>query len=95
MHFLRRWKRGYNHSVKIAELISAQTNIRVQADLVSKKKYTKHQSKLSRVKRIKNLQGSYKASQTCTSTHQITYLIDDVVSSGATLSEVALCLHEK
>lgn len=93
MHFFRRWKRWYNHTEKIANIISKITGLLISKRLVTKKNYTKHQSKLSRTLRINNVRWSYYVIQKCINKDQTIYLVDDVVSSGSTLREVALILQ--
>jgi len=59
MHLLRKWKRGYNQSEKIAQLLSSILDIPVNNKTIYKKKYTKNQSHLSLSQRKNNLQSSF------------------------------------
>lgn len=95
MHFLRKWKRGYNQSEIIAQNLSKICQIPVEKNFLRKNKYTLQQSKLSKWKRENNLSGSFALRRKAfldTKMHVI--LVDDVVSSGSTLLECARILSE-
>jgi predicted amidophosphoribosyltransferase len=59
MHFLRRWKRGYNQSEKIAQNLSKVCGISVDTTLIKRSKYTKQQSHLSQSQRAHNLDNAF------------------------------------
>ncbi len=95
LHFFRRWKRGYNQSEKIAKNLSKFLNIPLNTKLLTRKKYTKHQSHLTLDKRYKNITGAFRVHDTHTlskDTH--IYLVDDVISTGATICEAAKALQQ-
>jgi len=94
MHLFRRWKRWYNQANKIAQCLSTILDIPVDNKLIYKKKYTKNQSHLSSDKRRENLWNSFWVQKNKSSKDVTIYLVDDVVSTGATLLEVSLVLHK-
>jgi len=95
MHFLRRWKRWYNQSEKIAQVLSYILDIPVNNKIVYKKKYTKNQSHLSKVHRKNNLTHSFRIRKNVLNKNTTIYLIDDVVSTASTLSEIAQTLKKQ
>lgn len=92
--FLRRWKRGYNQTEKIANYLSIQENIPTNRKLLTRKIYAKQQSHLSQSERLGNLVGSFILKNQNIPKESILYLVDDVVSTGATLNEAAKVLQK-
>lgn len=88
MHFLKKWKRGYNHSELLAQYIAENLWIEFRNDILVKNKITKPQSHLSREQRKKNLQWSLKWKKDIDMSWKIVILIDDVISTGSTLWEM-------
>ncbi len=89
MYFLRQWKRGYNQSEKIAKLLARLWDGRLDTTRVYKKKYTKHQSHLSAELRHTNIRNSFSAGKKFTQKGVKLYIVDDVISTGSTLWEIA------
>lgn len=94
MHFLRKWKRGYNHSEYFAKQIAEKLNLPL-APLLKKAKYTPHQSHLTKQQREKNLKESFTMQKKYVSFlyEKEVLIIDDVVSTGTTLNECAKILQ--
>lgn len=95
MHFFRKWKRGYNQAQKIADSLSQVTGLPVEEKLIVRSRYTKHQSRISQSERLKNLKDCFKVLQNIYPKDTICYLIDDVISTGATLNECAQVLQNE
>ncbi len=93
MHFLRKWKRWYNQSEKIAKHLSEILDITVDNKALSRPKYSKQQSHLSRENRIKNLNGVFSLKKSINRDLSI-YLVDDVISTGSTLIEITTLLQK-
>lgn len=91
MHFFRRWKRGYNHSEKIARYLSEICGVPFDIHSIKKSRYTKQQSKLSLGERQENLSWSYRVTKHISKIPKNTtlYLVDDIISTGSTLWELA------
>lgn len=89
----RRKSRGFNQAEEIAIEISKLTNIEVKECLI-KTKDNKHQAELSQKERLKNLTGTFELAFEMKSEikSKKILLIDDVFTTGATLSECARVL---
>lgn len=86
--------RGYNQSFYIAEGISTITQIPIHPKLIFKKINTESQTKKKRFKRWENVKASFqlnqKNSQKASDLHLL--LVDDVVTTGATIEACAKVL---
>ena len=94
MNILRRWKRGYNQTDKITQALSQIIDLPVYNKLISRKYSWKQQSHLSRNERFENIKGAFKPHSHNLSKDMTIYLVDDVVSTGWTLTEAAKTLAE-
>jgi ComF family protein len=93
MHFLRRWKRWYNQSQKIAQNLSEICKIPVENNLIRRVKYTKQQSHLSQIDRAKNLSGVFSINTSVVDKNSTIYLVDDVISTWSTVLKIANLLY--
>lgn len=82
-------RRGYNQSMLLARELSERLNVPA-AELIERVRDTPSQTKLSREERLKNLLGAFKANADCKQRRVL--LVDDVCTTGATLTECALTL---
>jgi len=91
MHFLRSWKRGYNHSHILAKSIAQHLQIDYHMDIVKKKKLTKQQSHLRRSHRLVNLKNAFAVNKNYKQYLQgkTVILVDDVISTWSTLGEIS------
>lgn len=93
LHAGRERERGFNQSRVLADRLSWMVGIEV-CDMLVKTRATRHQNELSREDRLKNLSGSFSAKRNAI--HKISgavvLLIDDVMTTGATLDECASAL---
>jgi ComF family protein len=89
----RKRERGFNQAQVIAKMISKYSvrNVKV-ISLLEKKKRTKPQSMLSRHERYGNLKGSMATRSHSFIKGKRVLLVDDVVTTGSTLSECAQLL---
>lgn len=88
-HWRKRLKRGFNQSQIITRLLSAETGIPFRRFL-KKTTYTPEQKQLSRRQRIFNLKKSFQITSDVTGLHIA--LIDDVVTTGATIETISRVL---
>lgn len=88
---LRRFRRGYNQAEMLAQGMSQVTGLPV-ANLLKRTKNRKPQSKLKGEARIKNAEGIYKAVIPDEWRGKRLVLVDDVMTTGATLGSCAQAL---
>ncbi|MDE6563591.1 MAG: hypothetical protein K2L92_02050 [Muribaculaceae bacterium] len=91
MHWFKQIRRGYNQSHEIAAGISDITGIPIGDNLVAVSPHTS-QTHRSRQKRLTNVQGTV-ACRLPAELHDLDIcLVDDIVTTGATLSECVLAI---
>lgn len=93
MHYSRLRERGYNQAQLLATEIGKLSNIKVDNCLIKKSKITPTQASLSRKQRIRRIKGSFIANQKAP--YSSVAIIDDVVTTGATISEITKILKQK
>lgn len=94
LHKKRELWRGFNQSAIIAKIISEMTGLPVRNDLIRRVTFTEQQAHLGLDERLLNLNGAFKATEVPVST-ETAILVDDVVTTGATLSAMAQELKKK
>lgn len=94
MHFFRRWKRGYNQSEKIAQILWDICDIPVNNKFIKRRRYTSQQSHLSEKMRKNNLSWAFKIHKATVNKNTTIYIVDDVISTGSTVLELVRLLRE-
>lgn len=94
LHHRRYLERGFNQSQIIAQYIGKYLNIPVINDVLIRTKYTKHQTKLNMNKRLKNISGVFSINNKQKIIGKKILLVDDVVTTGASLNEAAKILRQ-
>ena len=89
MHWTRRWQRGFNQAQDIAEAVGRRLDLPVNARLVRRTRRVHAQRKLNRTSRLANLQGLFEVTGPVPANVAI---VDDVVTTGATVRELASVL---
>lgn len=87
----RRRKRiikGYNQSELLAKTVALELNVPYVA-LTTKTKRTRSQVRLSRTARLTNLEGVFAVATTSLLTGKTILIVDDILTTGSTLKEVA------
>lgn len=84
-------KREYNQSELLAKAVSEMTGIPVLYGAVEKIKETPAQKELPRVERLKNLHAVFKVDKSAVR-GKILLVIDDIMTTGATLESLSRCL---
>ncbi len=92
LHKKRSRQRGFNQALEIAQPIAKALNIPIVANAIKRIKYTEAQSLLSALERCKNLRNSFVLSKPITAEHIV--LVDDVVTTGTTVYELATLLKK-
>jgi len=93
MYFLKKWKRGYNQSEILAKNIFTSSGVKY-IPLMRKIRSHTPQSHLQKTDRLKNVRNSFilKKKYLSSLPGKTVILVDDVVSTGATLHEIAYIL---
>jgi ComF family protein len=94
LHWRRQWARRYNQSAMLAAAISAESGVPVAARALSRVKATAQQVGLSRSERASNVQGAFRVldeGRPAVAGRRLV-LVDDVLTSGATVDGCARAL---
>ncbi len=93
LHKQRIQQRGFNQAVEIARTVSAQLNLKTDYRCIEKSKKTPLQTTLNSHQRRNNLKGAFHLRHSvCT---ESVALLDDVMTTGATVSEIASLLKKE
>jgi ComF family protein len=94
LHWKRGWSRRYNQSGALARVIERQTGVKLSSEALRRVRQTQQQIGLSRKDRASNVQGAFKVAadrQDLIHGRRVV-LIDDVLTSGATVDACARAL---
>ena len=91
LHPARQRERGFNQASLLAELLSTHTSIPCRA-LLKRIRYTTTQTALDRSERMENLHNAFRLRKKADVRGLRVLLIDDVLTTGSTLSECARVL---
>jgi ComF family protein len=86
-------EREFNQSEMLARDLAAEFGLKVSGSL-RKIKRTRPQNELARSERLVNLKGAFRAENPCGIRGERILLVDDVMTTGSTLSECAAVLRE-
>ncbi|UCD06370.1 MAG: ComF family protein [candidate division WOR-3 bacterium] len=92
MHWWKRTRRGHNQSDILSRLISRETGIRLEY-ILRRIKNTRTQTRLNAEQRRENVRNAFALGNGCVQSKKI-LLIDDVLTTGATMNECARLLKE-
>ncbi|MEG1395034.1 MAG: ComF family protein [Clostridia bacterium] len=90
----RRRKRGYNQAELIAKKVAIQLKLPLSVSAVKKIRDTDEQARKAGVERMLNVRDAYAVGDASQVADKKVLLIDDVMSTGATTSEVAKMLFK-
>ena len=95
LHHVRQWQRGYNQADLLARQLSQWINIPVKNNLITRTNRTPTQRGLSAKDRRQNLKNAFQLSAKARDfPYRHVALIDDVITTGATLNEIAKLLRK-
>lgn len=89
LHRKREKSRGYNQSLMIAKGISAQLNVPVEDKNLQRTAATESQTKRGRFSRHENMNGVFSVKDPAALAGKHILLVDDVITTGATLEACA------
>ena len=93
LHPARERQRGFNQAGLLAELVSEHVSIQARPAL-ERIRYTTTQTAFDRAERMENLHGAFRLRKNADVRDLHVLLIDDVLTTGSTLSECARVLKE-
>jgi ComF family protein len=91
LHFKRLRERGFNQALEIAKPMSKKLHIPIDNYSCHRIKHTAAQSTLTQQERLKNLKQAFALKKSFANQHIA--LIDDVITTGQTLKELATLLR--
>ena len=87
LHKSRLRKRGFNQSIEIARILARKLEIPIEYDAVKRQRSTATQTGLNAKQRQKNIKGAFCVDGEINYKHVL--IIDDVVTTGSTVNELA------
>ena len=91
LHPTRQRERGFNQASLLAELLSVEISV-PSRPLLERVRYTTTQTALDRAERMENLRNAFRLRKTANVRNLRVLLIDDVLTTGSTLSECSRVL---
>lgn len=95
LHRIKKAERGYNQAYYIASGIGNQLKIPVNTDIIKRDKYTQSQTTFNIFERKANMSEAFSIKQEKKIKGKNILLVDDVITTGATISACAKVLKEK
>jgi competence protein ComFC len=92
LHPVKLRERQFNQSELLASLLAGKMNISVARNKVKRIKYTAPQTELNRDQRLRNVRGAFRVRKNADFNEKAVLLVDDVLTTGATLHECAKAL---
>jgi ComF family protein len=93
LHWWRKWSRGYNQAEAIARELARYLNRPFHAGLLRRARSTPQHLQPSRSARRENVRGVFWVRRSAKLTGRTLLLVDDVMTTGSTLSEAAHTLR--
>ena len=90
LHPARLRERGFNQALELARCVAKETGIALLPDICKRTRNTATQTGLSWKERERNIRGAFACEMNLTGKHIV--VLDDVMTTGATLNELARVL---
>lgn len=94
LHPARKRERGFNQSELLARELACAVAVPVQTDIIRRGRHTLPQVGLSDPERLRNMRGAFVCGKQQAAAGRRVLLIDDVMTTGATVRSAALALLE-
>jgi ComF family protein len=94
LHHVKQAERGYNQSEYVVKGISSVSNIKANLKLIKRIRFTETQTELNLLQRKENVNGAFKLKGKQNLKGKNILLIDDVITTGATISECGRILKQ-
>ncbi|MFA7275017.1 MAG: ComF family protein [Crocinitomicaceae bacterium] len=94
IHPKKRFIRGYNQSEELVKGLTSVLNIPMDTDFIQRSLHTESQTKKGRFGRWDNIDGAFRRTN-ANKTYQHIAIVDDVITTGATLERIVQQIHEK
>ncbi|HJJ68574.1 MAG TPA: phosphoribosyltransferase family protein, partial [Methanocorpusculum sp.] len=96
LHWMRRWKRGYNQAEVIASGVARRLGVPMKNDILRRCRRTRTQTRLNIAEKRKNVTGAFDVSDKARSNEELKHLliVDDVFTTGSTLMACFVALRE-
>lgn len=94
LHWWRKWSRGYNQAEAVARELAAGLKLPFVPRLLRRLRWTPQQTQPTREARRKNVKDAFRVMRGARLTGKRVLLVDDVMTTGSTLSEAARTLRD-
>jgi ComF family protein len=92
LHPLKQRQREFNQASRLAGYLARATGYPLEGKVLCRKRNTSTQTELSRARRLANVWGAFVPGRVCRVEGKRVIVVDDVLTTGATTSEVARVL---
>jgi ComF family protein len=94
LHFRRLWQRGYNQSAALAHGLAGRLRLPCRPRWLRRIRHTPKQTEQTPAARRENVKGAFRAARAGALAGQTVLLVDDVMTTGSTVSEAARALRD-
>lgn len=92
LHWLRRWRRGYNQAEVLARVLAASLGARVAPRALRRVRRTRTQTRLDASERLQNVRSVFRVGHLPAGIHHV-LIVDDTFTTGATLAACCTALR--
>jgi ComF family protein len=93
LHWTRRWRRGFNQSELLATALAKELGVPCHPAWLVRTRRTRPQTQQTPAQRRHNVQGAFRAAANLNLRGKTVLLVDDVLTTGATVHEAARALR--